>query len=237
MLGVHRAVYTVGVDENQAREILKSLRQEADEAQQAVVNARVRVAALGKLIEGYCELFPGLAKDVRRIAVEQAEATDAVPDRPTGQEAVLRVLSDITYRGRYWSPSMMVDELEGRGWSPRSDNPVNAVRTDVYKRQVPGHALRRTSRFARDARLFTEAMCKKGRRGSLWPVSYTHLDVYKRQLEERPLPGQIVGEDPLAELDPFELGTAARNRAEELAPGTERTRLGIDIRESKARTR
>jgi hypothetical protein len=131
--GVHRAVYTVGVDENQAREILKSLRQEADEAQQAVVNAQVRVAALGKLIEGYCELFPGLAKDVRRIAVEQAEATDAVPDRPTGQEAVLRVLSDITYRGRYWSPSMMVDELEGRGWSPRSDNPVNAVRTALTR--------------------------------------------------------------------------------------------------------
>ena len=58
----------------------------------------------------------------------------------------------------------------------------------------------------------------------------------RNAVEERPLPGEVVGDDPLAELDPFELGTAARYRAEELTPRAERTRLGIDIHEPKTRT-
>jgi hypothetical protein len=53
------------------------------------------------------------------------------PDRPRGAEAVRRVFAES--EGTPWTVQEMTIELERRGWTPDSKNPVDAVRTAMTR--------------------------------------------------------------------------------------------------------
>lgn len=155
------------MNEDQAREIVRTLRGELAAARESERAARRRVAALEKLISGYGDLFPGLAP--QRIVLpfgavltpaeplplpESADAGSGETDYPRGQDAVVRVLAADEYRGRYWTIAQVTEELFRREWPPRarsgkalSPGPAaNAVRSalgrlvdsDPHIHRVPG---------------------------------------------------------------------------------------------------
>ena len=114
------------MEQNQARDILRSLRSELAEANAVVAAAQRRVATLEKLVAGYVELFPDLADpepgEVGEPPVEERH--------PRGQDAVLKVMQSIEHKNAYWTVPKMVAELDRRGWQPETKgNPANAVRT------------------------------------------------------------------------------------------------------------
>lgn len=122
------------MEQSEAQDILRKLRAELTEANATVAAAQRRVAALDKLVEGYVELFPGLASP------ESTGQTHAETDeRPKGQDAVLKVMESIEFKGRYWTVSAMVEELTRRDWLPESKgDPGNAVRTALDRLATSG---------------------------------------------------------------------------------------------------
>lgn len=113
------------MDQEEARNILLSLRRELAGTRDVIEAAQRRANSLEKLVGGYIELFPGLSGDAP--SPEQMVDEDA---RPKGQEAILKVMEDYEFKGRYWTVAQMVDELSARGWMPESrGNPANAIRT------------------------------------------------------------------------------------------------------------
>ncbi len=113
------------MEQSEARRAVEVLRRELAEAQAVVASAQRRAAALDKLVEGYLELFPGLAEpDPNGTADSGAEKA------PRGQDAVLKVMESIESKGRYWTLAAMVDALTKHGWLPESKGkPANAIRT------------------------------------------------------------------------------------------------------------
>jgi hypothetical protein len=121
------------MNEQSAREILVSLRGELEESRRVAAAAQKRTAAIEKLVEGYIELFPGLADETADIPRERKATVTLSPSRPKGQEAVLRVMAEPMNRGKFWTVAKMTDELHRREWSPDSDNPASAVRTAMIR--------------------------------------------------------------------------------------------------------
>ncbi len=110
------------MEQSEARRAVEALRRELAEAQAVVAGAQRRAAALDKLVEGYLELFPGLA--------DPSSSAEGAEKAPRGQDAVLRIMESIENKGRYWTLPAMVDALTKHGWLPESKgNPANAVRT------------------------------------------------------------------------------------------------------------
>jgi hypothetical protein len=135
------------MDEAQAADILETLRAELAEAIQSIVAAQKRAASLEKLIQGYVELFPALAPVQHVYASDfltmSETATVSVLRPPRGKDAILKVLQAPEYRGRYWTVSQLTDELIQRGWTPESDQPVNAVRTTLTRVTETDHRVHR----------------------------------------------------------------------------------------------
>jgi hypothetical protein len=125
------------MDQNEAGAILRTLRSELLEAKRIVGAAQRREAALEKLVSGYLELFPDLATEATVDATPNGHEPESGERKPRGQEAVLRILSSIEWKGRYWTLSAMTQALAERGWLPetKSDtgNPENAVRTALTR--------------------------------------------------------------------------------------------------------
>lgn len=140
------------MDEAQAAEIVMGLRTELAESRRTEENARKRATSLEKLIQGYLELFPGLAvvqlqhvhgsesvglADTAVVTPWTFKTVVSIPSAtPRGQEAVIRVLSAPEFKGRFWTVAMMTGELQTRGWSPDSDHPGTAVRTAMDRAGV-----------------------------------------------------------------------------------------------------
>lgn len=112
----------LSMHESEARRILNSLRSEFEQERAAEEAAKRRAAALQKLIDGYIELFPGLADHAPPPASFNHEE-----ERPRGQEAVRRVMRQSP--GKWFTVKLMAGELQRRGWLPDSEQPINAVRT------------------------------------------------------------------------------------------------------------
>jgi hypothetical protein len=116
------------MEQTEAWEILRKLRGELAEANGIVAAAQRRVAALDKLVEGYLELFPGLASTPPPEADQAGSNGDG--EKRRGQDAVISIMEIIENKGRYWTVKAMVDALAERDWLPDSKgNPANAVRT------------------------------------------------------------------------------------------------------------
>src|SRR5215213_312207 len=125
--------------------MLEQLRAEqaAAEAQLASLQRRVnslRQAVTG--IQGLLEAETVVIVDAEQeasvvaAAASQLQASGnqpsvSAPDHPRGAEAILRVLSE--NEGTGWTVQEMTAELERRGWTPNSKNPVDAVRTAMTR--------------------------------------------------------------------------------------------------------
>jgi hypothetical protein len=115
------------MNQAEARQILEALRGELESAVAKRTDLEKREAAIRKLIDGYLELFPGLASHQTLMPLP----APVVSLRPRGQEAVLRVMEDSV--GKWWTVGTMVHELEKRGWLPESEQPANAVRVAMER--------------------------------------------------------------------------------------------------------
>ncbi len=110
------------MERTEAERTLASLRGE-------VVATERRLAALGKLVEGYIELFPDLADS--QVAVPSSPEWAEPDNRPKGQEAVRRVMMESP--GQWFTVPYMLAELRRRDWLPESDEPGNAVRASLTR--------------------------------------------------------------------------------------------------------
>lgn len=104
---------------------LADARRAVDDLRSEITVTELRLSALRKLVEGYCELFPVLAAD---------RPEDAGEGVPKGQDAVRRIMME--FPGRWFTVAQMVDELQRRGWLPESDDPANPVRTALTRVQA-----------------------------------------------------------------------------------------------------
>jgi hypothetical protein len=123
-------VACVVMEQSEARDILQKLRAELAEAHGVVEAAQRRVAALDKLVEGYIELFPELATSPAAAHTSNGHPNlIEVGGKPRGQDAVQRIMESIESKGRYWTVTAMVHEMDTRGWLPKTKgDPANAVR-------------------------------------------------------------------------------------------------------------
>ena len=119
------------MEQSEARKILLQLRRELTETQAVVEAAQRRTAALNKIVDGYIELFPELATLPAEMETSGGHSKLVeISGKPRGQDAVQRIMASIEYKGRYWTVSAMVHEMEQRDWLPESKgDPANAVRT------------------------------------------------------------------------------------------------------------
>jgi len=128
--------------ESEARDLLVSLGLCDDEDRHSIELAQRRIAARAKVREGYTELYPRLREEFAEDETPRAssptgvEYPDPMTDRPRGQEAVLRILEDRQFAGKYWTVTMMVEEMRERDWLPGSETTAaahNAVRAALSR--------------------------------------------------------------------------------------------------------
>lgn len=98
-------------------------------AQQAKTQARIR--HLNSLLDGLRQVYPDLRE--RRPPQVSPDLEDALEQVPRGQTAVLRVFGDPDFAGRYWTVTMVAEELRVRGWLPDSEHPENAIRAAIMR--------------------------------------------------------------------------------------------------------
>lgn len=122
------------MEPTELRRMLKELRAELDsvEAEFAALEARrtwLRQAVTG--IEGLLG------------ATEEAPSAVTVDGRvPRGREAALQILKEHPFREM--TISDMVEELESRGWAPKSERPEGVIRTTMGRlmKDHPGEVVR-----------------------------------------------------------------------------------------------
>jgi hypothetical protein len=76
-----------------------------------------RIDARQMVIDGMLALYP-----------DQPESRQ---ERPKTQDAIRQIMQESP--GKWFTVTLMVHELETRGWSPDSDNPASAVRTAMAR--------------------------------------------------------------------------------------------------------
>jgi hypothetical protein len=125
--------------------MLEQLRAEQAAAEAQLANLQRRVNSLRQAvtgIQGLLEAETVVIVDAEQeasvvaAAASQLQASGnqpsvSAPDHPRGAEAILRVLSE--NEGTGWTVQEMTAELERRGWTPNSKNPVDAVRTAMTR--------------------------------------------------------------------------------------------------------
>jgi hypothetical protein len=126
---------------NDLTRMLDSLKAEQAEAEAQLAQLQHRVASLRQAvsgIEGLLQLHkPDESASVGESMLEPARDTAhaspngrAEVDRPTSTEAVRRVLVETR---KPWTVKAMTEELNRRGWSPKSNSPEDAVRTAMAR--------------------------------------------------------------------------------------------------------
>ena len=128
---------------NDVEPFVRALRLERAELARDIHEKQSRLRALSMTLSGLYEIYPELAPKrsnsensdlVNQKVSAPGEQDRAVSsDRPTGQEAVLRLLSLEQFRGRYWTVAAVVEGLTRLGWQPDSANPSNAVRVALNR--------------------------------------------------------------------------------------------------------
>ncbi len=169
------------MDEPIVRQIVGDLRSELADAKADRLEADRRVRALTKLIEGYVDLFPSVAKptDAPAIVGGGDIEIDEDKDRPRGQEAVRQVMEGSP--GKWWTVGAMVWELDHRGWLPDSGTPANAVRT------------------AMDRVVVSEAAVKKDR-GKSGAVVYSYRPFEHGSNGSQPVPNDVATAEEAEEV-------------------------------------
>lgn len=129
----NRTRYTEGVTtrpEDAAR-LFADLSAERDSLLEQIKANSDRLQGINQVIGGLNRLFPNLVgADTTATNGAGSLITPTVDEEeaPRGQAAVLRVLAEPIYQGKYWTVPQMTEALVARGWSPDSDRPDNAVR-------------------------------------------------------------------------------------------------------------
>jgi hypothetical protein len=124
-----------------------------------------QLRAYDRVLDGYLQLFPELAQETEddteaESPHEFVRTLRPPPSRnhppsplirrqrlrsiPRGQDAILSIMEESEFRNRRWTALEMAEELDKRGWTPKSDDPVNAVRASLNRLRTTHPNVRRS---------------------------------------------------------------------------------------------
>jgi hypothetical protein len=116
------------VDRDEAKRILDSTASEFDRVFTQWNELGRQMEGLRQIKAGLLKVYPDLVSEPPNPLTDEDVWTG---DKPKGASAVGVVLAETP--GKWFSVSMMVRELDRRGWLPESDNPANATRAALER--------------------------------------------------------------------------------------------------------
>jgi hypothetical protein len=138
------------LDRDEVAEAYEKAKQERQRAWRRMHDAQQTIQALARVMEGYAMLYPELKQDEpeesgvqQRLMTRPPASTSLEINNPRGQEAVLEVMKDEAFANRRWTIEEMTEELDRRGWTPKSEQPVNAVRAALNRLARSDDSVRR----------------------------------------------------------------------------------------------
>jgi hypothetical protein len=120
----------MGMDLEEARELLRRSIREREDAEDAVKQARATIESAGWIIRGLVRRFPELADELDE-AIDFSDSVGSFERPPPTAHAVRLVLQ--ASPGEEFTVSELVTLLKNRGSLPVSDNPAAVIRTALER--------------------------------------------------------------------------------------------------------